>query len=204
MKKFKLALLILVISGFPVFAQENESPDADHFLIGLYYAGFGENDIFRSDELDGAPSFNGKNYFSLGINSVLALNRWLNFESGVGFVRHRYTVTPNLPPTYDNETKEYSLSILEIPVTLRATILRYGFVNGGMLVDMDLSGSGEVDSQTGLGWVMGLGLQYTFKKGIMVYVNPYAKTHAFVPFTAEKYPQKVWESGFRLGVMYAL
>ena len=93
---------------------------------------------------------------------------------------------------------------MEIPVTLRATILRYGFVNGGMLIDMDISGSSQVDSQTGLGWVLGLGLQYTFRKGIMLYVNPYAKTHAFVPFTAEKYPQKVWESGVRFGLMYAL
>ena len=97
-----------------------------------------------------------------------------------------------------------SISLINIPVTLRVNFLKYCFINGGLLFEMDASTSSPIDGQTGIGSVMGLGIKYDFDSGLSVFANPYQKMHALIPFSSQRYPQRLMESGFRFGLMFTL
>jgi len=95
-------------------------------------------------------------------------------------------------------------SLINIPVTLRVNFLKYFFINGGILFDIDSSASSPIDSQTGIGSILGLGIKCDFKSGLSVFANPYLKAHSMIPFSSGDNHQRLMESGFRFGLMYQL
>jgi hypothetical protein len=130
---------------------------------GITFSSLGDNTVFRFNELDGAASIDGTGYHSFGINYVAGLNRWLESETGLEYSRHNLIMTPPFNPEFDNTPLETGLSMVTVPVTLRANFLRYFFVNGGLVLGLDASAGSRVDSQTGIGAVLGLGLKYDFR-----------------------------------------
>ena len=56
---------------------------------------------------------------------------------------------------------------------------------------------------SGLGAILGVGAQYEFDNGLGFFVNPYAKGHALISFSSEKYPLRLIEAGVRVGVTYS-
>ena len=77
-------------------------------------------------------------------------------------------------------------------------------MNGGILLDIDVSQDSPIDSQTGVGALLGIGAQYQFGNGVGIFVNPYTKIHALVPFVSESYHQRLLETGVRFGVTFVL
>jgi len=202
---FKMLIILLVANilqqEVKVQAQEtNKSPRK----IGLTYSSFGTNDVIRFQELDGAASYNSKNFSVFGLTYIYSLNNWLDIETGLEYAKHTITVNPNLPPDVDDTAYDADLAFLEIPVTVRADFLKFFFVNLGLITDFDISDNTPVDSQTGIGVVGGIGAKYDFKFGLSLFVNPYLKAHALIPFTDNNYQQHMMESGFRFGVTYDL
>lgn len=172
--------------------------------IGVTFSSFGENDVFRFNELDGAASYNGDSFYSIGLTYIFPLNPWLEIETGIEYAKHDIVVKPNLPPDVDSSPKKESFALLNVPVTLRANFFKYFYVNGGMFVGMDGTTHSPNDNQTGLGTLLGVALKYDFENGISAFVNPYTKIHALLPFQAEEYPQRIWENGVRIGISYDL
>jgi hypothetical protein len=171
---------------------------------GVTFSSFGDNTVFRFNELDGAASFSGTGFQSFGINYVAGLNRWLESETGIEYSSHRLLMTPPFNPEFDNTPVEAGLSMITVPITLRANFLRYLFVNGGLLLGLDASPESRVDSQTGIGAVLGLGLKYDFRSGASVFFNPYSRLYSLLPFSAVDYPQRASENGFRIGFAWDL
>ncbi|MFA5655467.1 MAG: hypothetical protein WDA37_01840, partial [Dysgonamonadaceae bacterium] len=95
------------------------------------------------------------------------------------------------------------LSLINIPITVRVNFANYLFVNGGLLLDFETSSSNNIDKQSGVGAVIGVGAQYEFNNSLGLFINPYAKLHALLPFPAETYPQRLLEWGVRVGVTYS-
>jgi hypothetical protein len=52
--------------------------------------------------------------------------------------------------------------------------------------------------------LFGLAVKYDFDNGISVFVNPYSKIHSLLPFQLEQDPQRILESGVRIGFTYDL
>jgi hypothetical protein len=183
-------------------AQESFSPVK---RLGVTFSSFGENDIVRinGNELIGGPSYYGKGFYTLGFDYIQSVGklRWLEFETGVEFSRHKIEIKP--APFIDASPRNEDFSVLTIPLTLRVNFLRYLFINGGVMVNFD-GGSMPIDSQTGLGSLFGAGLKYDFKSGLGLFVNPYARFHSLVPLEREDNRQQVLESGFRFGIVYTL
>lgn len=202
--KMRIILLqaILIIACNIVNSQEAEKPLRGK--IGITYSFLGENDLFRTDELIGAASYYGEGFYTLGFSYISGLNKWLEAETGLEYSKHTFSVFANVPPNIDMMPESTNVSLLVVPVTVRANFLKYFFVNGGALLDMDISGNNSVDSQTGIGTVFGLGIKYDFKFGGSVFINPYAKAHSLLSFSGEDYPQRIYENGVRFGVTYQL
>lgn len=169
--------------------------------IGITFSSFGENDPFYSDDLIGAASYDSKNFYTFGINYIHPINNWLDIETGVEYAKHTVTIYLNLPPDMDRPPFDKDFSLINIPITVRANFLNYFFANGGLLLDFDVDTSSPVAS--GMGAILGIGSQYEFNNGIGLFVNPYAKTHALLTFSSEKYPLRMLEWGVRVGVTYS-
>jgi hypothetical protein len=203
MKQNFLTFLFLFLISYSLNAQdtrEHKSPGK----IGLTFSSFGDNDVIRFKQLDGAASYNDDNFYTLGINYLRPINTWLEFETGIEYANHKIIIIPNLPPNMDNSPHSTRLSLINIPVGVRVNFLKYCFINGGLLLDIDADPLSPVDSQTGIGGNLGFGLQYAFSFGLSVFVNPYLKAHSLIPFSSDNYHQRLMESGLRLGIMYKL
>lgn len=95
------------------------------------------------------------------------------------------------------------LSLINIPLTVRANFANYFFANVGLLLGFETSSSNIIDKQSGVGALLGVGVQYELNNGLGLFVNPYTKMHALIPFSAEKYHQRLLEWGLRVGVTYS-
>ena len=195
MKPLCLIVLLILLQYASLNAQTKSSK------IGITFSSFGENDVFRIHELDGAASYDADYFYTFGINYVYGLKHWLEFETAFEYSSQHIIINPNVYPGMVPPRKA-KISLINIPLLFRVNFLKYGFINPGMLIDIDASADSPIDSQTGLGAVFGLGVKYDFDFGMTVFVNPYVKIHSLLPFMPEENHQRVWENGFRFGLMY--
>ena len=198
-----ITLSILFLNQSFLIAQENWTK-LNANKIGITFSSFGTNDVFRVDELTGAASYDGDYFFTIGITYLRPINKWLETETGIEFSKQDIIIKPNLPPGMDNSPRKEDFSLINIPVTLRANFLKYFFINGGIMIDIDASTNSSINNQTGIGALSGISAKYDFNSGISIFVNPYTKIHSLIPFSDTKYHQRVWENGIRLGVTYDL
>jgi hypothetical protein len=173
--------------------------------LGITFSAMSDNSVarFRS-VIDDSSTGAGKS-FTYGISYLKPLNKWLDIETGLEYLSCPIEIK-SIVGTINGVTtltRSATLSMLTAPVTVRANFLKYFFVNGGLLLDVDVSSNSIVNSQSGLGSVLGLGVKYDFKNGISVFVNPYSKIHLF-PLSFERDQQHFMESAVRFGIAYKL
>ena len=162
----------------------------------------GTNDVFRFSLVDGDESDSGNGFYMLGITFQIPMSSRLDFETGLEYSKHTILITPESFPGMDRIPYKSKLNLVSIPVTLKLNFLKYLFVNGGCLLDLDASTSSSVDNQTGLGAILGFGIKYDFKFGGIIFANPYLECHSLVPFSPERYQQRLYESSIRIGFVY--
>lgn len=202
MKKTTFLLVILVfITASALYAQKNKG-QAKYRQLGVTFSSFGDNDVVYFQPLDGAASYNGDKFFTAGINYVHQINKTFDIETGIEYAKHTIIIDPFDPPYNEIPSHSEQFSLVNIPITARVNFLKYCFVNGGLLLEIDPTVSSPVDSQSGFGAITGLGLKYDSKSGISIFVSPYIKAHALISFSSDEYQQHLLESGLRFGVMY--
>ena len=172
--------------------------------LGVTFSTLGKNDVVRKPGLYGAPGYSGNYFYTIGINYIRSLTTLFDFETGFEYSKQSITIKPNLPPGWGNTPYHESFSLLSIPLSLRINFLKYFFANGGVLFDIDAGNSHPIDSQAGIGDLFGLGAKYDFGSGASVFINPFVKFHSILPFSPEKYQQKLNESGIRIGITFDL
>lgn len=184
--------------------QESQKPDFRKGRIGVSFSSFGQNTGINLVSLDGGASYENGGFFVLGLNYAYPLNRWLELESGIEYARHGITIVPAFTGKNNPEAEKVKLSLIGIPLTIRANFLKYGFVNGGLHLDLDTSSGHNVDNQTGLGVMLGAGVKYDFNSSLSIFVNPYIRMHALLPFMPKQYHLRICDGGFRIGISYNL
>jgi hypothetical protein len=197
-------LLSLVFFNHSFISAQDSDQKIRNGKIGIAFSSFGKNDVFRFQELDGAAAYDSDYFYTVGITYVYPFNNWLEAETGIEFSAHHIIIKPNLPPDMDNSSRKADFSLINVPVTLRANFLKYFFINGGLMLDVDPSLSSPIDNQTGIGVLLGVSVKYDFDSGISVFVNPYSKIHSLIPFADIKYHQRILENGIRIGLTYDL
>jgi hypothetical protein len=170
--------------------------------LGITFSSLGVNNIFGKSDASNY-SYEGKNFYTLGLTYIRGLNRWLEIETGMEYSRHNIDIAPNIMPGENMfmRTQETAINLINIPATLKVKFLKYFFVNAGVLIDIDVSNSIYFENQTGFGGIAGVGANYDFDFGLSVFLNPYIKAHSWIDVGTR---QKILEKGFRLGVAYDL
>ena len=203
MKNAIPVLGLLMLLSFSLPAQEKSGMKRS---IGLTCSAFGTNDVINTagETLMGGASYLGKSYYSLGISYVQPLRSWLDLESGIEYSNHTITVQPMSMPGMAYIPYDAKISLINIPVTARINFLKYLFVNGGLLLDLDLSNASPIDNQTGIGALFGLGARYDMVNGWGAFVNGYYKFHSLIPFSAgsDNYRWRLMEGGLRIGITH--
>ncbi len=202
MKRTWIIIAFFLLTSYQ-FLRAQESKGLNDGKIGIF-SSLGVNEVFRFEELDGAASYNGKNFFAGGISYALNMNKWLEIETGLEYTKHNFYIIPNLPPYIDVIPEKESFEIINVPINVKANFLKFFYINAGTIIDIDISQNSSIDRQTGFGTVMGVGIKYDFDFGGSVFINPYTKVHTLIPFIEEDHQQRVWENGFRFGVTYNL
>lgn len=195
--------LILVIHFFFVFAIAVHSQNIQSQL-GISYSSFGANDMIYFQQLDGAGSYQSDYFYTLGIHYLQNFNTKWSIESGLEYSFHKIAVKPNVYPYMHDTAIVAHFSLISIPITLRLNLTKYFFVNGGLFLDMNTRIMRDIDTQTGMGGMLGLGFGYDLQCGISTFVNPYLKVHSLLPFFSDNHPLRLLETGFRFGIMYRL
>jgi len=173
--------------------------------LGITFSALSDNGVARFRSMEDDSSTDAGKSFTYGISYLKPLNKWLDIETGLEYLSCPIE-TKSIVGTINGVTtltRSATLSMLTAPVTVRANFLKYFFVNAGLLLDIDVSSNSIINSQSGLGSLLGLGLKYDFKNGISVFVNPYSKIHLF-PLTFERNQQHFMESAVRFGIAYKL
>ncbi len=197
---FATACLVLIAFSLQAQTPDNEKKNRS---IGLCYSSFGESDVFRFNGLEGEGNYAVDKFFTIGLCYIGSINKWLEFETGVDYSKYTVLITPSFIPDMSISSRKENFSIVSIPLTLRANFLKFIFVNGGVFIDVDGTKS-PIDSQTGIGSLFGIGAKYDFKCGGSIFINPYFKLHALLPFSSNNNQQKLYESGVRVGLTYNL
>ncbi|MCE5206352.1 MAG: PorT family protein [Porphyromonadaceae bacterium] len=202
---FLIGLLIFTAQFWQsvLYGQSNFSDSKG--AIGITYSGLGDNYAFYFQELVGSGGYEGKGYYSFGITYVLPITKSIDIETGISYSKYKYkfsnaSLGPEAP-----DPNDVTNAIIDIPLTVKWTFLKYFFLNGGLLLGIDTGMKNEQDSQTGVGTMFGLGAKYDLENiPVGLFVNPYYKIHSLIPFSMEKYQLRTDESGFRFGLVYYL
>ena len=165
---------------------------------------YGVNNIFQSNQLDGAPSITGKEFFSFGASYVFELIKPFDLEWGLDYLNHSINTTSNLPPDSPTIEQSYDLALANLSLAIRANFLNYFFVNGGAIAGLDLSSTSPIAAQDGIGAIAGIGANYDFYSGMSLFVNPFVRIHSLIPFSSNNNQQRLFESGVRVGISFDL
>ena len=197
----RIALVVLVSCLIQTIGWSQKTTDfPGNTQLSITLPIFGNSEAVYFQQLAGAASTTGSGLsgFGIGLLQPLNTNWWL--ETGLEYTRHSLRLIPNVPPGSNFAETDFKIGLLSLPLSARLKVFKGVFLNSGFLLDVDLSKSHVVDSQTGIGTLLGLGVHFSLGKGVSVFANPYFKAHGLIPFNKEKYPQRLMESGIRIGL----
>lgn len=196
LKSLLFGLSFLLISSSLIAQEYSEYRKPQ---IGISFSSFGKSESIHFKNVDGAGSFETKDFYTLGVNYLFPVNRAFSLEVGVEYSKQNTVFSypgPGIIPS------KVSLDLISIPVSMHFNFLNYFFLNGGLFLGIQANKSDLIDNQSGVGGNLGAGLKYDFENGISIYGNPYLKIHSVIPFSSGGNHQRLMENGLRFGVRY--
>lgn len=164
-----------------------------------FFAGGGNNDIFRFNELTGAGSVTGTGFWTAGADLRRLFGDHFSIETGLSYSHQYYYTSP--APMIPGDDQPGSFGMIGLPVTARLDFLKWFFADAGALFGFQ-TGFSRVDNMTGLGATLGAGFQYNFKSDLFFRVRAYASQYGLLHFIPENYPQTLSNGGVTVGVGY--
>jgi len=193
MKKL-FAFFILVVITLNTFSQENNK---DSYGISI---GTGESGLYTLGKayVLGGPDYEGLNSFEAGLNYYHPLNKFLYFESGIYWHHNKIKITHAPIPGSAFNPRYTNLNLFYIPVNLKLMFLKYFFIDGGMLLSMDVSTHSEISNQTAIGANFGLGVEIPVFKHYKIILNPYVNIHEIYKLDRHDLSESIIGDGIRI------
>ena len=207
MSRCIISLLLFLILSSDAFPQTNKRS-----LSG--YTSFPNDNVFLYPTVIGREAIASETGFRLiGIEYSYKLRKKLSINAGVEFGKHNITVSywmdnPFLTQLSDNKGE---LDMLTFPFSLRLFFLKYFFVHGGFIVDLQtknnlynqFSGKNDVvNDQSGIGSILGIGINYQFKKRFSIYTGLNNEIHGLIFFKKSNFKKRLGDMGLRTGIGY--
>jgi|GEM_PF-6956753 len=171
-KNVLFGILALLLLAQPIAAQNK-------FGISFQYNS-GEFIYFKP--LIGTSSVNSEWALGFGADYGYKLNKHFWFETGFSYLKVNSEITPAFT---GEEVLPYSVqtSWLDFPALLRADPLSWFYVKTGLDFVMQLSNTGGVSDQTGVGAQFAFGFDIPFSKSIHLELESGLKVLSLLPFS---------------------
>ncbi len=181
-------------------------------MTGLINSSFGQKNTYglsigvakgliMKQALDGGASYDLNTGISIGFQYNRQLNDKLYLQTGINWYKNSVSVTPSFHPDIDMTPKEYDIQLLYIPVFLKVDISKYFFINGGLIVDFDITKSKHITSQSGIGAGLGIGTEFSITDKLVIQLNPYLNFHGLALIDKENYPERICDLGIKLNLI---
>ena len=191
MKTRALITLIVTLISIQCYSQ-----NSNEFRI---YYGFVNSKLLTNSDLDGGAGYENENSYEFGFKYLRKISGKLFLESGINYLSTQVRITTALTGLpFSSRTEE--LKMISIPIYANYTFGNYFFINGGPILDFQ-NFKKSFDSQSGIGYSIGVGGKYDFDK-FSIFVNPNYKRHSLIPFEKESNHQKLTEFGIQVGLRY--
>lgn len=195
-----LTFTFLLISNI-VIAQTNSIPK---HRIGVQVTPFSTFEVFTFQNLVGTGEYLENSSQNFAIMYEKALDFSFAFETGINYGVHKGYFSPAITNGTKPPLIKQKLEMISIPALAKYYWGNYFFVNGGLILDLELSSKNNIDNQTGIGAMAGLGAKYDFNKKYSLQLNPAVNVHSLIPFSSSKYHQRLLEPSIKLGFYYSL
>ncbi|HNQ60371.1 MAG TPA: hypothetical protein PK028_07465 [Bacteroidales bacterium] len=185
--------LILFFYVIQLNAQKNNE-------LGIHF-GLMANSLVSNANLDGSGSFDGKGAFVLGVKYVRNISNHFSFETGIGYSENKIKIIP--APGLGLVPSEKTIQLVSLPILGNFSFSRNFYLNGGILMDLEIYHSNiqSTHKQSGIGVYLGVGGQYNIERFTLKLI-PFVQRHAIIPFEHEKYQQHLTEVGITLVLGY--
>src|SRR5680860_1023030 len=143
---FTFGIFLMSFAVFPQIGNE----------IRLYY-GISDAALLRNDDIDGGQSYEVNSFEEFGIRFLKEFSKNWSFETGINYATAGVEYTgarPAVALPYNYSPQK--LEIISIPLLANYSFWNYFFINGGTMIDFQLS-ENFFDSQSGLGYTVGVG-----------------------------------------------
>ena len=191
MKNNVFCLIMFFLIGLHALAQKNNT---FHFYYGTSDAKF-----FQNGGVDGAGNVDVKNFSEIGLRFIQNISGNLAFESGISYSFMNVVIEPAFMGIPVKSRKE-KLEFVSVPIFVNYTLWDHLFFNGGPIIDFQTTDT-SVDTQSGVGYGLGIGGKYSFNDFVF-FINPNFKKHAVISFERENNQQRLTEIGIQLGLGY--
>lgn len=188
MRKNKLLLLVLALAFFAPTIAQNKGK------IGFSFSAFNYNEMLRTTETGFDNTTKGRGFMSFAANYWHPINSWLEVETGVTYNLRNFE-TSSLDVASEVSPENKTLHMVNIPIGVRATFLKYGFVNSGILIDLL--------EEPGIGSYVGAGLKVDSPVGVGMFINPYIKMHSVLPIDFNLKANRIIDAGIQIGISYS-
>jgi hypothetical protein len=191
MKSKALITLIITLISIQCYSQKSNE-------FRIYY-GFVDSKLLRNSDLEGGGNYDNENSYEFGLKYLRKISGKLFFESGINYLSSQVRITTALTGLpFSSRTED--LKMISVPIYANYSFGKYFFVNGGAILDFQNSQK-SFDSQSGIGYSIGVGGKYDFDE-FSIFVNPNYKRHSLIPFEKENNHQKLTEFGIQVGLGY--
>ena len=167
-----------------------------HHLFSVYY-GLTDSALLRKQELVGAASDDNLDSKEFGAKYSRVLTPRFTLDTGVNFFRTTVQITP-APMGITVAPRKEQLRLISIPLSVTYSLGKVLYCSAGPIFDFQ-QGTGSFDSQSGVGYSLGLGGKYQFDS-YFLFVQPNFKRHSTLPFARERYHQKLTQFGVEIGL----
>lgn len=164
------------------------------------YYGIAESGFLTFRQVEGTTGYSIENYQEFGIRYIHHTITNLSLASGIHYLQAEVAVRPAPSPQSFFEITTEQLHMISVPLLLHFRLGRYFFVNGGPMLDIQLTDNTH-DLQSGIALSLGIGAHYAIDH-FTLFLNPHVKSHALLPFEGSRYHQRLMLIGLQAGVGY--
>lgn len=192
---------ILIFTFLLAFISALNAQQTEKGKVGFTYSfggGTNANEYFQSIDQNSKLA----SVTNVGFIYLHPANANLELETGINYTLFKMSANPELLPAETASTS--ALSMINIPLGVRASAGKYFFVNGGVLLDFELNNSGPYSKQSGLGAYGGLGAKAEHSSDWGVFLGPEIRLHSLIPFNSWKNHQRTFDWGVKFGVTHRL
>ncbi|MGM0579427.1 MAG: hypothetical protein ACQETL_02020 [Bacteroidota bacterium] len=195
MKKLLILFTFIIVSHFSY--SQNHSVGASY---GYVFGG----GITKFAVFDGASSYEYKNGNQFSFDYSFNLPNKLKLISGLQF-QQNWMRGQNSSSTPETRTWDFRVDNLNIPILANFSFSKYFFLEGGPVLNFQISEeeSYGIDPQNGIGLSFGLGAKYDIGK-FNVFIKSQNQIQTIIPFGGQNYHDRLITNSLTVGIFYKL